>query len=142
RQVLFESIEERVEASQRLRFDLCVFRDLCRDGAERLAAANASVAMVQPLRRFALEFRDVAYQLLRHSDRELFDRFLEIIQTWGADALDDTPDRVQRVREDCRRFAEVLERAVENVSKRADLKDRPLDERQVREALARRLSAV
>ena len=99
-------------------------------------------APFSPLRRFTVEFRDVGYQLLRHSDRELFDRFLDVVRSWGTDPHENAPDRVQRVREDCRRFAEVLDRALDNVSKRAELKDYPLDEQRIREALARRLSGV
>ena len=94
--------------------------------------------MVEPVRRFSLEFRDVGYQLLRHSDRELFD----LVRAWGPGRLENTPDRIQKAREDCRRLREVLDRALENVGKRAELKNNPLDEREVREALARRLAAV
>ena len=89
-----------------------------------------------------LSIFDVSNQLLRHSDRELFDRFLDVVRSWGTDPHENAPDRVQRVREDCRRFAEVLDRALDNVSKRAELKDYPLDEQRIREALARRLSGV
>ena len=142
RQAIFESGEERIEASQRLRLDLRVFRELCRASAERLGASDATVSMVEPVRRFSLEFRDVGYQLLRHSDRELFDRFLDLVRAWGPGGLENTPDRIQKAREDCRRLREVLDRALENVGKRAELKNYPLDEREVREALARRLAAV
>ena len=135
-------VRERIEASQRLRFDLRVFRELCRASAERLGASDATVSMVEPVRRFSLEFRDVGYQLLRHSDRELFDRFLDLVRAWGPGGLENTPDRIQKAREDCRRLREVLDRALENVGKRAELKNNPLDEREVREALARRLAAV
>jgi hypothetical protein len=143
RQVLFDAQEEgRAELSQRLRLDLCVFREMCRATAQRLAQSGAEVAMAQPLRRFSLEFRDVGYQLLRHSDRELFDRFLDLLESWGGSALQDTPQRIQKLREDCRRFAEILDRALENVNKRSELQKLPLDERAVGEALARRLQSV
>ena len=135
RKVLFESGEERIEASQRLRFDLCLFRELCRAAAERLASSGDASA-VEPVRRFSMEFRDIGYQLLRHSDRELFDRFLDLVQLWG------DPADLARVRDECRRFGDILDRALENVGKRAELKEYPLDQRQVREALARRLRAV
>ncbi|HYZ89283.1 MAG TPA: hypothetical protein VE620_08330, partial [Myxococcales bacterium] len=141
RKVLFESGEERVEASQRLRFDLSLFRELCRAAAERLGSA-ADASVIQPVRRFSMEFRDVGYQLLRHSDRELFDRFLDLVQAWGAGSPESAPERLGRLRDDCRRFGDVLDRALENVGKRAELKDYPLDERRVGEALARRLAAV
>ena len=139
RQALFDAQEGRAELSERLRLDLCVFREMCRATAERLAQSGAEVAMAQPLRRFSLEFRDVGYQLLRHSDRELFDRFLDLLESWGGSALQNTPQRIQKLREDCRRFAEILDRALENVNKRSELQKLPLDERTVREALARRL---
>src|SRR6266851_380541 len=142
RQALFDAQEGRAELSERLRLDLCVFREMCRATAERLAQSGAEVAMAQPLRRFSLEFRDVGYQLLRHSDRELFDRFLDLLESWGGSALQNTPQRIQKLREDCRRFAEILDRALENVNKRSELQKLPLDERTVREALARRLQPV
>jgi hypothetical protein len=140
REALFDAQEGRAELSQRLRLDLCVFREMCRATAERLFRPDADVAMVEPLRRFSLEFRDVGYQLLRHSDRELFDKFLALLESWGS--LENTPPRVQRLREDCRRFGEILDRALENVNKRAELQKLPLDGQAVREALARRLPAV
>jgi hypothetical protein len=115
---------------------------MCRATADRLAQPGAEVGMAQPLRRFSLEFRDVGYQLLRHSDRELFDRFLDLLESWGGSALQDTPQRIQKLREDCRRFAEILDRALENVNKRSELQKLPLDEGTVREALARRLQPV
>src|SRR6266850_1745687 len=142
RHALFDAQEGRAELSERLRLDLCVFREMCRATADRLAQPGAEVAMAQPLRRFSLEFRDVGYQLLRHSDRELFDRFLDLLESWGGSALQDTPQRIQKLREDCRRFAEILDRALENVNKRSELQKLPLDERTIREALARRLQPV
>src|SRR5262249_53194580 len=142
REVLFDAQEGRVESSVRLRLDLCLFREMCRATAERFAGSGADVAMVQPVRKFSLEFRDVGYQLLRHSDRQLFDRFLELLESWGGSSLENTPARVQRIREDCQRFGDILDRALENVNKRAELQKLPLDEQAVREALARRLQAV
>jgi hypothetical protein len=142
RHSLFDAEEGRAELSERLRLDLYVFREMCRATAERLGQAGAEVAAVQPLRRFSLEFRDVGYQLLRHSDRELFDRFLDLLESWGGTAPGDNPQRIQKLREDCRRFGDILDRALENVNKRSELQKRPLDERTVREALARRMQPV
>ena len=70
--------------------DLQVFRELCRTTAQRLDEPAASMSLVLPLRRFAVEFRDVGYQLLRHSDRELFDRFLDLLDNWGGQSLENT----------------------------------------------------
>jgi len=142
REALFDAQEGRAELSVRLRLDLCVFREMCRATAGRLAQAGADVSMVQPLRRFSLEFRDVGYQLLRHSDRELFDRFLDLLDSWGGSAPENTPQRIQKLREDCRRFGEILDRALDNVNRRSELQKLPLDEGTVREALARRLDGV
>ena len=142
REALFDAQEGRAELSVRLRLDLCLFREMCRETAERLGRAGANVGLVQPLRRFSLEFRDVGYQLLRHSDRELFDRFLDLLESWGGKALENTPQRIQKLREDCRRFGGILDRALENVNKRSELQKIPLDEQAVREALARRLEPV
>jgi len=138
REALFDD-EGRLEQSERLRMDLQVFRELCRTTAQRLDEPAASVSLVLPLRRFAVEFRDVGYQLLRHSDRELFDRFLDLLDNWGGQSLENTPARLQKLREDCRRFAEILDRALENVNKRAELQKVPLDDAAVQVALASRL---
>jgi hypothetical protein len=142
REALFDAQEGRAELSVRLRLDLCVFRQMCRATAGRLAQAGADVSMVQPLRRFSLEFRDVGYQLLRHSDRELFDRFLDLLDSWGGSAPENTPQRIHKLREDCRRFGEILDRALDNVNRRSELQKLPLDQGTVREALARRLDGV
>jgi hypothetical protein len=142
RDALFEAQEERIEASQRLRLDLKVFREICRATSKRLETPDADVSVVQPLRAFSIEFRDVGYQLLRHSDRELFDRFLDLLHSWGAKTMENTPERIQKLRDDCRRLGEILDRALENVGKRKELKALPLVESEVREALARRLPAV
>ena len=115
---------------------------MCRATFERLGAPGADVSLVQPLRAFSLEFRDVGYQLLRHSDREVFDRLLDLLHSWETNALENTPERVRKLREDCRRFGEILDRALENVGKRKELKAVPLSESDVRAALARRLPAV
>jgi hypothetical protein len=139
REVLFDDSEGRLEQSERLRLDLCVFRELCMGTAQRLDQPGAEVGLALPLRRFAIEFRDIGYQLLRHSDRELFDRFLDLLDNWGGSNLEPTPARLQKLRDDCRRFAEILDRALENVNKRAELKKVPLSDAQIREALARRL---
>jgi hypothetical protein len=136
-EVLFDD-EGRLEQSQRLRMDLHVFRELCRNTAQKLEEPGANVSLVLPLRRFAFEFRDVGYQLLRHSDRELFDRFLDLLDGWGR-SLENTPARLQKLREDCRRFGEILDRALENVNKRAELQKVPLDDAAVQQALASRL---
>jgi hypothetical protein len=142
RQALFDAQEGRAELSERLRLDLCVFREMCRATAERLARPEADVSAVHPLRRFSMEFRDVGYQLLRHSDRELFDRFLDLLESWGGAPLENTPQRIHKLREDCRRFGDILDRALENVNKRSELQKLPLDDGTVREALARRLEPV
>src|SRR5205807_9497336 len=136
---LFDDGGARVEQSERLRRDLWVFREMCRHTAQRLEEPGSSPEAAEPLRRFAFEFRDVGYQLLRHSDRELFDRFLDLLESWGDRSLENTPARLQKLREDCRRFAEILDRALENVNKRAALQKLPLDDAAVQEALASRL---
>jgi hypothetical protein len=109
------------------------------DPAAELDAPGASTATATAiaLRRFALEFRDVGYQLLRHRDRELFDRFLALLDAWG------TSDggRADRLRDDCRRFADILDHAIDNVGKRAELRKVPVDHEAVRTALARHLQS-
>jgi len=67
-------------------------------------------------------------------------RFLDLLESWGGKALENTPQRIHKLREDCRRFGGILDRALENVNKRSELQKIPLDEQAVREALARRLS--
>jgi hypothetical protein len=137
RSALFDAIDARLEESRRLREDLCVFRDLCLRTAGELDAPGGSTGTAGALRRFALEFRDVGYQLLRHRDRELFDRFLALLDAW--EARDGA--RADRLRDDCRRFADVLDRAIDNVGKRAELRKVPIDHEAIRAALARYLQS-
>jgi len=92
--------------------------------------------MVEPLRAYAVDFRDVGYQLLRHSDRELFDRFLDLLEGWSGERGESSAVRLQRLRNDCRRFAEILDRALELVGKRQELQRNPIDELSYKQALA------
>src|SRR5207248_11028133 len=88
-------------------------------------------------RRSAAAFRAVGYQLLRHSDREVFDRFLDLLEGWSGRRGESTQIRLQRLHDDCQRCAEILERASELVSKRSELQKIPIDDASYREALAK-----
>jgi hypothetical protein len=133
---LFEDESARLEQSERLRRDLWVFRELCRETAVHLDKPEADTELAEPLRLYAIEFRDVGYQLLRHSDRELFDRFLDLLEGWAGHRGETSAIRLQRLRNDCRRFAEILDRALELVGKRSELKRNPIDELSYRQTLA------
>jgi len=139
RQQLFEDEAARTEHSERLRRDLWVFREMCQHTARQLDAPGSEPGSAEPLRRFATEFRDIGYQLLRHSDRELFDRFLDLLEGWHGRRGESSAIRVQRLRDDCRRFAEILDRALETVARRAELQRIPIDEPAYRQALAHHL---
>lgn len=134
---LFEDDAARTDQSERLRKDLWVFRELCRFTASALEQPDATPDAAEPLRRYATEFRDVGYQLLRHSDRELFDRFLDLLEGWSGRRGESTQIRMQRLRDDCHRFAEILDRALDLVSRRTELQKIPIDEAMYREALAK-----
>ncbi len=134
---LFEDDAARTDQSERLRKDLWVFREMCRYTADALEQPGATPEAAEPLRRYATEFRDVGYQLLRHSDRELFDRFLDLLEGWSGRRGESTQIRMQRLREDCQRFGEILDRALDLVSRRSELQKIPIDEEMYREALAK-----
>ena len=134
---LFEDEGARLEQSERLRRDLWVFREMCRHTAQELAQPGADPQVAEALRRYATEFRDVGYQLLRHSDRELFDRFLDLLEGWSGRRGESTAIRMQRLRDDCRRFAEILDKALELVGKRKELQKRPIDEATYQEEFAK-----
>ena len=136
---LFEDDSARTDQSERLRRDLWVFREMCRHTAAALAQPGAGPEAAEPVRQYATEFRDVGYQLLRHSDRELFDRFLDLLEGWSGRRGESTAIRMQRLRDDCRRFAEILDRALELVGKRAELQKVPIDDAMYQEALAKAL---
>jgi hypothetical protein len=140
RHALFEDDAARLETSERLRRDLWCFREMCQLTAKSLEGPSSKSSPVGSLRRFATEFRDVGYQLLRHSDRELFDRFLDLVEGWTAREGEPTQLRMQRLRDDCRRFAEILEKALEAVNKRTELLKVPIDEQAYADLLARHLS--
>jgi hypothetical protein len=136
---LFEDDSARAEQSERLRRDLWVFREMCRHAARQLEDPTGSPDSAEPLRRYATEFRDVGYQLLRHSDRELFDRFLDLLEGWSGRRGESTVIRMQRLREDCLRFADILDKALDMVSKRSELKGIAIDQTVYQDALARAL---
>ncbi len=134
---LFEDDSARTDQSERLRKDLWVFREMCRYTANALEQPSATPDAAEPLRRYAIEFRDVGYQLLRHSDRELFDRFLDLLEGWSGRRGETPQIRMQRLRDDCQRFGEILDRALDLVSRRSELQKIPIDEAMYREALAK-----
>ncbi len=139
RQQLFEDEAARAEQSERLRRDLWLFREMCLETVRKLEDPDAEPKAAEPLRRFTTDFRDIGYQLLRHSDRELFDRFLDLLEGWSGRRGESSTSRMQRLREDCLRFAGILERALEMVGKRAELQRLPIDEPSYRGALAQAL---
>jgi hypothetical protein len=112
---------------------------MCRITAESLESPLADAASIEPIRRFATDFRDVGYQLLRHSDRELFDRFLELLDGWTDRQRSGRADRLHRLRDDCLRFADILDKALEAVCRRAELSNLPMDERAYGRLLAEHL---
>ncbi len=139
---LFEDDSARADQSERLRRDLWVFGEMCRHMARELEKPGADPeSKTEALRRYATEFRDVGYQLLRHSDRELFDRFLDLLEGWSFRRGESTAIRMQRLRDDCYRFAEILARALDMVSKRTELQKIPVDEAIYQQALAKALQA-
>jgi len=138
REALFDAQEGRAELSVRLRLDLCLFREMCRETASASAGPRQRRAGAATSALLAGVSTMFGYQLLRHSDRELFDRFLDLLES-GVERPENTPQRIHKLREDCRRFGGILDRALENVNKRSELQKIPLDEQAVREALARRL---
>jgi hypothetical protein len=136
---LFEDDSARTEQSERLRRDLWVFREMCRHTAQRLEDPTGSPDAAEPLRRYATEFRDVGYQLLRHSDRELFDRFLDLLEGWSGRRGESTMIRMQRLRADCGRFGEILDHALEMVGKRSELKGTDIQVNTYQDTLAKAL---
>ena len=129
---VFEDQRTRVAQSARLWRDLWVFHQLTLTAAQALSQPDASPSAAEPLRRFAVEFRDVSYQLLRHSDREAFDRFLDLLDGFVDSARGDparlasppgqqAEAQVARLRDDCRKFAEILRFALETVDRRREL---------------------
>ena len=75
------------------------------------------------------------------SDRELFDRFLDLLEGWsGGRRGESSVLRAQRLRDDCRRFAEILDRAFEMVCKRTELRGVGVDQAIYDEALRQHLT--
>jgi hypothetical protein len=136
---LFDDEGARMAQSERLRRDLWVFREMCKHTARALGQNSSDLVAAEALRRYATEFRDVGYQLLRHSDRELFDRFLDLLEGWSSRRGESTAIRMQRLRDDCLRFADILDRALELVGKRAELQKHPIDTPSYQQELAKAL---
>ena len=138
---LFEDEGARVAQSERLRRDLWVFREMCLNTARALGQNSSDLLAAEALRRYATEFRDVGYQLLRHSDRELFDRFLDLLEGWSSRRGESAAIRMQRLRDDCLRFADILDRAMELVGKRGELQKLPIDTSAYQQTLAKALES-
>ena len=130
---VFSDPTERRDRSERLRTELTVYRELCRRAALALAGPDApkGAAASELLRRYAEEFSEVGYKLLRDADREPFDRFLDVLTSLGS--LGGAGAR--KLREDCSRFSVLVDRVVQLVGRRAEIAGQEPDLDRARHAL-------
>jgi hypothetical protein len=133
----FDALTSPVEMSRRLQLDLWVFAQLCRavEGVFQSPDADRSEAALAALRTCIGEFEGVSYQLLRYGDIEPFDRFIAIISEHAT--VPKGPVARARLGEDCRLFAQVAQSVFAAVSRRAELKNSPFNQRGGRALLAR-----
>lgn len=130
----FESLVNPAILAERLRTDLWIFAELCREVDKALTAENADAdASLQRLRSFVGFFQDVSYQLLRYADYEPFDRFVAILAEF--DRAPAGAATRARFAEDCRLFGHVVETTWHQVNRRAVLAGRRFDRAAAKELL-------
>jgi len=118
--------------SERLRRDIWMFQQIVRafvvktkgsmDAADHWSGLNT----FRFVREFVRYFKSMGYQLLRYSDYERFDTFMDLITRLGnADVLE--VERLGQVVSACEDFHEFLGRMFEAVGRREELADIPFD---------------
>jgi hypothetical protein len=121
----FQKLVSPAFMAQRLSRDLWLFSQLCRRVAQALRGGSAAEEAWAGLGRFAVDFQQVGYQLLRYADYEPFDRFIALVLELPR--CPDGPEVRARLAEDCERFADVAESTYQSVTRRADLFGKPMD---------------
>ncbi len=139
--------EERSLASERLRRDIWMFRQVLRafvakghaaTGDENLWATHASFRFVH---EFLGHFRAIGYQLVRRSDYERLDTFLAALDSLkNADLF--SPERLALAIDECSTFYEYLGELFGNVSKREELAGREFDKKGAADVLRIYLGAA
>jgi hypothetical protein len=128
---LFDGQRARRERAERLRRDLWLATQLLRACQDDLFPAMKSeqtraFESVTALARFARDFKQVGYYLLRSGDHEPFDRFFQALEALNTAAP--SPARDRHLYLECRRFLGIVERGHALVCRRAELLDSPIDE--------------
>ncbi|MBI3185014.1 MAG: hypothetical protein HYZ28_22975 [Myxococcales bacterium] len=123
---LFRKLVNRSEMAQRLRADLWVLAELCKDAEANLRTENADAApALFCLARFIAYFQEVSYQLLRYGDYEAFDRSAGLVLEMGEPPKG--PVARARLAEDLRLFSQVAETTFAAVNRRSELGGRKFD---------------
>ena len=128
--------------AQRLRLDLWMFTQVCREteralneGAATARTADEANGAWAVLLRFIGYFHEVSYQLLRYGDCEPFDRFTATMLE--LERSPDGPVSRARLSEDCRLFALTLDQAFAAVGRRGELGTKKFDPGKAATLLAR-----
>lgn len=134
-QSVFAQLVLPTRMSERLRKDLHLFAALAQWASVQLTSNDPAQTeeALSALQAFIEYFHDVSYQLLRYGDYEAVDRFAAV--ALELDARDLGPAAAQRFANDCRLFAQVLDTMFAQVSRRAELRDRPFDPKATAEAV-------
>ena len=95
----------------------------------------------QFVREFHRHFRAIGYQLVRDSDYERMDPFLDALEDLSdVDLIE--PSRMKAVVDECRTFFEYLEALFVDISKRSELENEPFDKRAATDTLKIYLGAA
>jgi hypothetical protein len=144
---LAEDDAGRRASSERLRRDIWMFGQILRAFLAKAASTPMEPdrwsvhASFQFVREFHRHFRAIGYQLVRESDYERMDPFLDALETLSDVDLVDRA-RMEAVVAECRAFFEYLEKLFVEISKRAELRDSPFDKRAAADTLKIYLGAA
>ena len=145
--VLASTETSRKAASVRLRRDVWMFAQILRAFIAKARATKgnsdgwASYASFRFVKEFLSHFRAIGYQLVRMSDYERLDEFMDSL-----DALRDVdlmqPEMLQEAAKECEDFHHFLQDLFSSVGKRAELSDVPFNKRAAAETLKIYLGAA
>jgi hypothetical protein len=138
--VVFPDFVSEQERSDRLRRDIWMFQKVLRAFIEKTKGSFmatdqwSKMSNFRFVREFVGYFRSMGYQLLRYSDYEAFDKFMDLVDRLReGDVLE--VQRISNVIKSCEDFMSFLDQTFEAVGQREELVGVPFDKREAARTL-------
>lgn len=132
---IFRDFISRTSLSLKLRKDIWIFHKVV-DNFEKSIRENIPkkeykqvIEAFKSLRNYIFYFQNVSFQMVRFTDREAFTDFFMVVDSFVADNLYD-PEKIEELHKSIHAFFIFLKTTLENLSQRAELRDKPFGMRE------------